>query len=93
MVKRYRIAGRVQGVGYRAFVLRQAQILGVDGWVRNLADGTVEALVDASETHHIAFEKMLNEGPRFAEVQLVLVVDESDQSPLRKGFTVSHERG
>jgi acylphosphatase len=93
MVKRYRIAGRVQGVGYRAFVLRQAHLLGVDGWVRNVDDGTVEVLVDASETHHIAFEKMLKEGPRFAEVQLVLVVDELDQSPLPTGFTVSHERG
>ena len=93
MVKRYRIAGRVQGVGYRAFVLRQAHMLGVEGWVRNLDDGTVEALVDASETHHTAFEKMLKEGPRMAEVQLVLVVDELDQSRLPAGFSVSHERG
>ncbi len=93
MVKRYRVAGKVQGVGYRAFVLRQAQRLGVNGWVRNLDDGTVEVLVDASEAHHIAFENILREGPRFAEVQLVLVVDEQDQSPLTAGFTVSHDRG
>ena len=93
MVKRYRVAGKVQGVGYRAFVLRQAHRLGVDGWVRNLDDGTVEVLVEASGAHHIALENLLREGPRFAEVQLVLVVDEIDQSPLPAGFTVSHERG
>jgi len=58
-----------------------------------LDDGTVEVLVDATETHHTALENILREGPRFAEVHLVLVVDELDQSPLTAGFTVSHERG
>lgn len=93
MIKRYRVAGRVQGVGYRAFVLRRARELGLSGWVRNISDGTVEALIDGSEAHHITFESALKEGPRFSEVELVLVVDELDQTPLTGDFTVTHERG
>ena len=87
------MAGRVQGVGYRAFVMRRARKLGLDGWVRNVSDGTVEALVEGSEAHHVAFESALKEGPRFSEIELVLVVNELDQSPLPDGFTVTHGRG
>jgi acylphosphatase len=39
------VRGRVQGVGYRAFVEREALTLGLEGWVRNCRDGTVEALL------------------------------------------------
>lgn len=42
---RLRIAGKVQGTGYRDYVVGEAARLGVDGWIRNLSDGTVEALV------------------------------------------------
>jgi len=89
VIKRYQVVGRVQGVGFRAFTLRRAQKIGVDGWVRNLADGTVEALAEGSEREHAEFEMSLREGPRFSSVQLVLVVDLPDSPPLARGFTIA----
>ena len=42
---RLRIEGKVQGIGYRDYVIGEALRLGIDGWIRNRSDGTVEALV------------------------------------------------
>jgi len=46
---RYLVHGRVQGVGYRYFVWRQAEALGVTGFARNRADGSVEVVAEGSE--------------------------------------------
>ena len=43
------VEGRVQGVGYRAFVEREAKSRGLAGWVRNRSDGTVEAVFEGEE--------------------------------------------
>jgi acylphosphatase len=58
----------VQGVGYRYFVLRQAEALGVTGYARNREDGTVEVVAEASEETLRSFEGRLREGPAFARV-------------------------
>jgi acylphosphatase len=65
---RYLVEGRVQGVGYRYFVLRQADALGVSGYARNRADGSVEVVAEGSEAAMAGFEARLREGPSFAEV-------------------------
>jgi len=65
---RYVVRGRVQGVGYRYFVLRQAGALGVSGFARNLPDGAVEVLAEGGEAALADFEALLREGPAFAEV-------------------------
>lgn len=65
---RYVVTGRVQGVGYRYFVLRQAEALGVAGFARNLADGSVEVVAEGGEDALRDFEARLREGPAFAEV-------------------------
>ena len=53
---RLKISGKVQGVGYRAYVVAEATRLGVDGWIQNRADGTVEALVSGPNA---AVEKLV----------------------------------
>lgn len=65
------IKGRVQGVGFRYAAYRQAQSLGLMGWVRNCADGTVEAEFDGNRS---ALESMIawsKEGPQLARVTSV----------------------
>jgi acylphosphatase len=86
-IKRYRISGQVQGVGYRYFVWREAQALGLDGWVRNCADGTVEALFDASEGDHAVIRRLLEEGPQFSSVSEVESIDEPGGS-VPSGFDI-----
>lgn len=62
------ISGRVQGVGFRAFVERQALKWGVRGWVRNRRDGTVEALLIGDETALREMETACRRGPSLAVV-------------------------
>lgn len=63
------ISGRVQGVGYRAWATRQALQRGLDGWVRNRTDGTVEALVGGSEDVVRDFLFACHKGPLAASVK------------------------
>ena len=75
MARRFVIGGRVQGVGFRYFVVREARALGVAGWVRNLADGRVEAVAEGDAAILSAFEGRLWEGPPSARVFTVEVSD------------------
>lgn len=69
-MKRVRVAvrGRVQGVGFRDFTWRQAQRLGLRGWVRNCADGSVEAHVEGDASAVDALLECLEDGPPLAAV-------------------------
>jgi acylphosphatase len=66
--KRLLIAGRVIGVGYRAWMTKTAQSLGVSGWVRNRHDGKVEALVAGDVAAVEELLRACRRGPRMAEV-------------------------
>jgi acylphosphatase len=68
---RYLVKGRVQGVGYRYFVLRQADTLGVTGYTKNLPGGEVEVVAEGSDDALAALETRLREGPSFASVTAV----------------------
>lgn len=72
--KRYLVRGRVQGVGFRWFVEREAHMLGIAGWVRNNHDGTVEVLAQGSREQLSGLHSRLREGPRAARVDSVDVV-------------------
>lgn len=65
---RYWVNGRVQGVGYRYFALREAEALGIAGFARNLPDGRVEVLAEGAQDALAQFEKRLRDGPAFAHV-------------------------
>jgi acylphosphatase len=66
---RYIVRGRVQGVGYRYFVMREAAALGVSGFARNLPDGSVEVIAEAADDVLDLFEDRLRQGPSFASVK------------------------
>ena len=76
--RRFVVRGRVQGVGFRWFVEREAHILGVAGWVRNNADGGVEVLAQGTRDQISGLRARLREGPRAARVD---AVEESEARP------------
>jgi acylphosphatase len=69
--RRFVVRGRVQGVGFRWFVEREAHILGIAGWVRNNSDGSVEVLAQGSRDQLLGLRSRLREGPRAARVDAV----------------------
>ena len=73
---RYVVSGRVQGVGFRAFVADAARAEGLDGWVRNLPDGPVEVHAEGDAEALGRFEWRLWQGPPMARVDDV-VAEES----------------
>ena len=64
----FRVYGNVQGVGYRRFAAREAQNLGLAGWVRNEPDGTLSGEAEGPEATLEAFRVRLAQGPAFATV-------------------------
>ncbi|MCG6949885.1 MAG: acylphosphatase [Acidobacteria bacterium] len=88
--KRYLVRGRVQGVGFRYFVWREAEALGVAGWVRNMADGSVEVVAAGSGETLDLLMRRLQEGPRSSRVKSVAVAQvPTDQVP--GGFEIRRD--
>src|SRR5580700_9860979 len=87
--RRFLVRGRVQGVGFRWFVEREAHILQIAGWVRNNADGSVEVLAIGTRDQLTGLRSRLQEGPRAARVDNV---EESEAEPV-KGLNSFQVRG
>ncbi len=82
-----RVHGRVQGVYYRATAQEEAQRLGLVGWVRNRADGTVEAVAEGEEAAIESFLAWCRKGPERAQVDDV-EVERLEALGTDTGFTV-----
>ena len=80
------VEGRVQGVGYRYFAARAARELGLRGWVRNLADGRVEAHAAGEAAAVRAFVERLREGPPHGQVHRIEVLEA--EGPEGEGFEI-----
>jgi acylphosphatase len=87
--RRFVVRGRVQGVGFRWFVEREAHILGIAGWVRNNADATVEVLAMGTREQLAGLRARLQQGPRAARVD---EVRESEAKPVA-GLTIFRIEG
>ena len=72
MVKHYLVKGRVQGVGFRWFVQREAAEIGLRGWVRNTEDGHVEVLAAGEPEDVRELEAALRKGSRGSRVEAVV---------------------
>jgi acylphosphatase len=89
--RRYLVTGRVQGVGFRWFVEREARLIGVGGWVRNRDDGAVEVLASGTNAQLGSLYDRLKAGPRAARINQVEVDDAAPFSGY-KTFQVEETR-
>jgi acylphosphatase len=87
VARRLLISGRVQGVGFRYFVEDRALAEGVHGWVRNLADGRVEVLIEGDRESVDRVESAARRGPPAARVDDV-VTEIAAPSGRATGFRV-----
>lgn len=79
MCKHGYVSGRVQGVSFRQATAEQAERLGLDGWVRNLADGRVEVLFEGDEAAVAELASWLERGPEAADVTQLELQDQALQ--------------
>ena len=89
VARRYIIGGRVQGVGFRMFVVDRAALEGVQGYVRNMSDGRVEAVLEGDEESVDRVERALRLGPASARVE-TFDVEAIPPTGRQIGFTVRH---
>jgi acylphosphatase len=84
MVRHYLVKGRVQGVGFRWYVHREAGALGLRGWVRNTEDGHVELVAAGNPEELAALRVALDRGSRGSRVDLVVehLLEETEDKDL-----------
>ncbi len=70
------ISGFVQGVGFRVFLRNKARKIGITGWVRNLKDGRVEAVLQGEEDKLKMLLKHIKKGSYFSEVKNIIIKEE-----------------
>lgn len=85
---RWVVSGRVQGVGFRYFVLRRANTMGLAGWVSNLPDGRVEVAARGPADAISRLEQALRSGPPMSQVSNVDRSDISDEVDMPKSFEI-----
>jgi acylphosphatase len=88
VARHVRVLGQVQGVFFRAWAQGQARELGISGWIRNCADGSVEAHIAGDEGAVKRMVERLNRGPANARVREVVVEDAPPEALGR--FEVRH---
>lgn len=90
VARRFRVSGRVQGVGFRFFAYETAQAEGVSGWVANRADGGVDLLVEGDAAAVERVERRIRRGPPAGRVD---AVDTTDEAPSGRhtGFEIRHD--
>jgi acylphosphatase len=81
------VEGVVQGIGFRYWTERNARSLGLDGWVRNRRDGTVEAVFSGPAETVDEMVRRCRQGPRGAEVKQVRLEEGSE--PVDPGFATA----
>lgn len=86
--RRFVVSGRVQGVGFRYFVLRRAQALGLAGWTRNLDDGRVEVRAWGGAEALVTLSQELANGPRGSRVTNVGISEISDAEDYGLSFRI-----
>jgi acylphosphatase len=87
IARRFILSGRVQGVGFRYFTLDAARREGVNGFVTNRDDGSVEAVAEGESESLERFERAIRQGPSRSRVERVLI-DEIEPGLGNTGFTI-----
>lgn len=92
VTRHWKVIGRVQGVGFRAFVWREASRHQLSGWACNLHDGSVEIVVSGPESRVEAFRDAVEEGPRSARVDRLQEEPVSEDIVTAGEFEIRHDR-
>jgi len=85
---RVRIEGRVQGVGFRYYTQAEANRLGINGWVHNCEDGSVETLISGDDAQLNSMLRWLKHGPSSAIVSDTHV-EPTTVDPVTPGFRIT----